>query len=81
MKLKRKICENIISKVQPKKSKSKRNFIAAAVILLISIPLLISPKNVLANMLEKLTVISGIGEVNVSSDKPRILKNSLKKVI
>ncbi|NFE19068.1 hypothetical protein FDF42_00285 [Clostridium botulinum] len=76
---KKKICENIISKVQPKKSKSKRNFIAAAVILLISIPLLISPKNVLANMLEKLTVISGIGEVNVSSDKPRILKNSLKK--
>ncbi|MCS4482282.1 hypothetical protein JQ038_06100 [Clostridium botulinum] len=48
---------------------------------MISIPLLISPKNVLANMLEKLTVISGIGEVNVSSDKPRILKNSLKKVI
>ncbi|KEI80100.1 hypothetical protein EXM30_09165 [Clostridium botulinum] len=76
---KKKICENIISKVQPKKSKSKRNFIAAAVILLISIPLLISPKNVLANMLEKLTVISGIGEVNVSSNKPRILKNSLKK--
>ncbi|WP_434303730.1 hypothetical protein [Clostridium botulinum] len=76
---KKKICENIISKVQPKKSKSKRNFIAAAVILLISIPLLISPKNVLANMLEKLTVISGIGEVKVSSDKPKILKNSLKK--
>lgn len=76
---KKKICENIISKVQPKKSKSKRNFIAAAVIILISISLLISPKNVLANMLEKLTVISGIGEVKVSSDKPKILKNSLKK--
>lgn len=76
---KKKICKNIISKVKPKKSKSKRNFIAAAVILLISIPILISQKNVLANMIEKLTVISGIGEVKVSSDKPKILKNSIKQ--
>ncbi len=76
---KKKICKNIISKVKPKKSKSKRNFIAAAVILLISIPILISQKNVLANMIEKLTVISSIGEVKVSSDKPKILKHSLKQ--
>lgn len=76
---KKKICKNIISKVKPKKSKSKRNFIAAAVILLISIPILISQKNVLANMIEKLTVISGIGEVKVSSNKPKILKNSIKQ--
>ncbi|MTK13357.1 MAG: hypothetical protein F8N39_15105, partial [Clostridiaceae bacterium] len=76
---KKKICKNIISKVKPKKSKSKRNFIAAAVIFIISIPILISQKNVLANMIEKLTVISGIGEVKVSSDKPKILKNSLKQ--
>jgi len=76
---KKKICKNIISKVKPKKSKSKRNFIAAAVIFLISIPVLISQKNVLANMIEKLTVISGIGEVKVSSYKPKILKNSFKQ--
>lgn len=76
---KKKICKNIISKVKPKKSKSKRNFIAAAIILLISIPILISQKNVLANMIEKLTIISGIGEVKVSSDKPKILKNSVKQ--
>ncbi|BAH05356.1 hypothetical protein [Clostridium kluyveri] len=75
----KKIYKNIISKVNPKKSKSKRNFIAAAVILLISIPIFISQKDVLANMIEKLTVISGIGEVKISSDTPKILKNSLKK--
>lgn len=76
---KKKICKNIISKVKPKKSKSKRNFIAAAVILIVSIPILISQRNVLANMIEKLTVISGIGEVKVSSDKPKILKYNLKQ--
>ncbi|OBR93723.1 MULTISPECIES: hypothetical protein [Clostridium] len=76
---KKKICKDIISKINPKKSKSKRNFIAAAVIFLIIIPILISQKNVLANMIEKLTVISGIGEVKVSSDKPKILKNSIQQ--
>ncbi|MFL0195018.1 hypothetical protein ACJDU8_05425 [Clostridium sp. WILCCON 0269] len=72
---KKKICKNIISKLKSKKSKIKRNFIAAAIILLITIPIIISQKDVLANMIEKLTVISGIGEVTVSSDKPKILKN------
>lgn len=76
---KKRICKNIISKVNSKRTKSKRNFIAAAVILLISIPIFISQKDVLANMIEKLTVISGIGEVKISSDTPKILKNSLKK--
>ncbi|WP_368489724.1 hypothetical protein [Clostridium sp. BJN0013] len=76
---KKAICKNIISKVKSKSSKVKRNSIAAAVILLISIPIFISQKDVLANMIEKLTVISGIGEVKISSDTPKILKNSLKQ--
>ncbi|ADK13750.1 hypothetical protein WX45_00756 [Clostridium ljungdahlii DSM 13528] len=76
---KKKICKDIISKVKPKKPKGKKNFIAAAIIFLITIPIIISQKNVLANMIEKLTVISGIGEVKVSSDRPKILKNSIKQ--
>lgn len=75
----KRICKNVIGKVNSKKSKSKRNFIAAVIIFFITVPVIISQKDVLANMIEKLTVISGIGEVRVSSDKPRILKNSLKQ--
>lgn len=76
---KKRICKNIIDKVNPKESKVKRNFVAAAIILLIASPIIISQKDVLANMIEKFTVISGIGEVKISSDTPKILKNSLKQ--
>ena len=76
---KKRICKNIMGRVNSKKSKCKRNFIAAAIILFITIPVIISQRNVLANMIEKLTVISGIGEVKISSDTPKILKNSFKQ--
>lgn len=75
---KKKLKKNIMSNVKLKKLRVKKSIIAASVaaLMLISVPLVNS--NAFADITSKLSIIPGIGQVNIENTKGLVLKNSLE---
>jgi|GEM_PF-1867626 len=75
---KKKLKKNIINTVNLKKLRVKKNIIAASIaaLMLVSVPLVNS--NAFAYITSKLSIIPGIGQVNIENNKGLVLKNSLE---
>lgn len=75
---KKKLSKSIMSKIKLKSLKMKKSIIAAsaAALILAFVPLVSS--NAFADIASKLSIIPGIGQVNIENNKGLILKNSLE---